>query len=92
MSFDSLAESPVGKVVNRVRGFDQFIDPLNLFKKREERTVTPTAPPPTKVESDIQFARLDARERLRRQKGRGGGSSGLGTPQLSQPSLSQRLG
>ena len=93
MSFDSIGDSPVGKVVRKFGNIvgDETADPLHLFKKKDDRLEVPESPP-TRVEADVKLAKLDARERRRRSGKSPGSSSGLGTPQLSQPTLSDRLG
>ena len=101
MSFDSIGDSFIGKNIARdykladklfgKTAADILVDPLNLRKKKETRLDVP-APPPTRVEADVNLAKLDAKERRRRASKSSGSSSGLGTPQLSQPTLSQRLG
>ena len=62
-------------------------------KKQSERMISEmNKKPATRVEADVNLAKLDAKERIRRASKSFGSSSGLGTPQLSQPTLSQRLG
>jgi len=68
------------------------LDPGGFFAESEVKRLEVPAPPPTRAEADVNLARLDARERKRRSSRGGQTSQGLGTPQLSQPTLSQRLG